>query len=101
MKQNPATGAKKTADGLLLSALKSSKILKPIKEEKPVKNCRTCGHRRGDHCDLCYYSCAIQRRYPAPPCAEGLEGWVPRKPSLIKKIVDKYVVGSLERLLGV
>jgi hypothetical protein len=58
-----------------------------------IKNCRTCGHRRGSvefgQCDLTGYYCQTQRRYPGPPCDINLSGWVPREPTLWERIMRR------------
>ena len=52
-----------------------------LEEELVVRNCLTCGHRKGGFdygkCMLSGYYCAIERRYPTM-CGDNFDGWIPR-----------------------
>jgi len=61
-----------------------------------LKNCTTCGHRKGGplggygRCGLSGYYCSTERTYPTS-CGKNFEGWVPRPPSLFRRLIEAII----------
>lgn len=49
----------------------------PERQQIPIRNCLTCGHRDGSLCVLTAYQWQVQRMYPSKPCDKHLSGWIP------------------------
>ena len=58
-----------------------------------LKDCKTCGNRKGSKCIFTGFSCELERRYPSI-CGENFEhGWIPRPLSLTEKMLKGIGIG--------
>jgi len=55
-----------------------------------LKNCTTCGHRKDGMCQLSGLTHNVERVLNST-CDVGFSGWVPRPPSLFRRLIEAII----------